>query len=368
MSCTPFRLTYDKLGILLTNSPGYKQGGSQYKNLIRVQDFTYSFSHPEVNIKEIGSDNLVMRDGESPILKQPEVQCNINYLFCRGENERALGFRLSSSYSILKNFFDAYSTDDINIVAVAAEGRGHTDLNLISTDRFEGHNVIGLGNCFLTNYTYNAAIGRLPECSVSYASSNMKFDKYDSTDKPTLPSIKLGMDNQFSPERITLTSNSFNEKVYDNINAIMPGDIKIKIQKFAGNYGGVPLESLEAAVQNISINVPIKRQDIYGFGSNYVFDRKLKLPIIASADMELIIREFSQGQIESFFSEGAKYEIIVQQDYRNYKEPVVNVMNLQIDNAQLKSQSFQNQIGGQSTTSVGFTFGVSAFEGFKMYS
>lgn len=368
MGCTPFRLTYDKLGILISDFPAYKQSGTQLENLIRVQDFVYEFVHPAIDIKEIGSDNLVLRDGDSPIIKQPEVACSIKYMFCKGENESALGFSLSKESSVLKKFFNASTSDDVNIIGVAANQRGHSDLNLISTDRFEGHYVIGLGNCFLQNYTYNAQMGALPICEVSYAGSNIKFDKYDSTAKPTLPSIKLGVDNSFSPESITLNENVFNEDVNDDVNVIMPGDITVKIEKYAGSYGGVPIESLNAAIQNVSINLPIQRQDIYGFGSNYVFDRKLKLPIVGSINMSLIIREFSEGQIESFFREGAKYEIIIQQDYRNYKDPIKNIMNIEINNAQLKSQSFQNQIGGQSTTSVGFTFGVSAFEGFRMYS
>ena len=39
------RLTYERLGILLTNSPGFKEEGSIYRNLIRVQGMNYSFAH-----------------------------------------------------------------------------------------------------------------------------------------------------------------------------------------------------------------------------------------------------------------------------------------------------------------------------------
>jgi hypothetical protein len=372
MGCTPVRFTYEKFGVLVTDFPAYKENGTTSGNLIRVQDLSYEFQHPALDVKQVGADDLVQRDFDSPIVRQPEINCNINYLFSSGENESTIGLYTYSDASILKNYFDADTTDDMNLIIVAANELGIKDLNFVPDNEFSGYHVIGMGNCFLTRYSYNAQVGALPESSISYAGSNMKFDIYDPSDAPTLPSVKLGVDNLASEEKVYLNSETFEEELVDGANALMPGDMIIEISKEAGSHGGASIESVSAAIQSISIDVPIERQQIYGFGTNYVFDRKLKLPIIGTANIDMILREYGTGQIESFFREGARYEILIKHTDRYHHSGQLElasvVNNIQIDHAQLKSQSFSNQIGGQSTVSSSFNFGVSSSKGVRIYS
>ena len=368
---TPSRLTYERLGVLVTDSPAYKQnGGSSYQNLIRLQSLEYSFSHPAIDVKTIGSDSLVTRDGESPIVRQPDVNCSLSYLFSAGQNEEAAGFYLGESGSFLKNFLQS-SLDDVNIIAVASNEDSHKDLNYITQEsEFDGYNVIGIGNCFLTNYSYTASVGSLPNSSFSYAGSNMKFDHYDQGNRPTLPSIKLGVDNQKSLEEIQLSGESFQAKEVNGANAIMPGDIIIEINRAGGGHGGAPLESLSAAIQNISIDIPLPRQDIYGFGSNYVFDRKLQLPVVASASIDMNLREYASGEIDSFFVEGAKYDISISHTDTYFQKGQYQnrntISSFEIDDAQLKSQSFSKSIGNNASVSTEFSFGISEDRGFRM--
>ena len=104
----------------------------------------------------------------------------------------------------------------------------------------------------------------------------------------------------------------------------------IEITKKAGEYGGAPLESVHAAIQDVNINLPVDRQDIFGFGSNYVFDRKLKLPIIASVDINMIVRVFYWSN-RIFFREGSRYEILIKHTDRSYqKEPYRKLMLFRI--------------------------------------
>ena len=368
---TPSRLTYERLGVLVTDSPAYKQnGGSKFKNLIRLQSMEYSFSHPSIDVKTIGSDSLVTRNGESPIVRQPDVNCNMSYLFSAGQNEEAAGFYIGNDGSFLKNFLQS-SSDDISVIAVASNEDRHKDLNHISQEsEFDGYNVIGIGNCFLTNYRYEASVGSLPNASFTYAGSNMKFDHYNPSDKPTLPSMKLGVDNQKSLEEIALSGSSFDPQEIEGANAIMPGDVVIDIDKAGGGHGGSPLESVSAAIQNISIDIPLPRQDIYGFGSNYVFDRKLQLPIIASASIDMNLREFATGEIDSFFVEGAKYDMTISHTdtyfQKGQKKNRSVISSFEIDDAQLKTQSFSKSIGNNASVSTEFSFGISSEKGFRM--
>ena len=171
------RLTYERLGILLTDAPAYKESGTKYTDLIRVQNMDYGFTHQALDIKAIGNDKLVTRNGQSPVVRAPDVNCGIQYLFAEGQNEIGAGLHVGKNGSVLKNFFESTTTDDVNILVVTSNEDNHKDLNfLIGESDFENYNVIGIGNAYLTSYSYEAAVGQLPTSSLSYAGSNMKYD------------------------------------------------------------------------------------------------------------------------------------------------------------------------------------------------
>jgi len=326
------RLTYERLGILLTDAPAYKESGTKYTDLIRVQSMDYGFSHQAVDIKAVGSDKLVTRNGQSPIVRAPDVNCNIEYLFAEGQNEIAAGLYVGKDGSVLKNFLQNSSTDDINILTVASHQDDHKDLVFLGNESdFEDYNVIGIGNAFLMNYGYNASVGALPTSTLSYAGSNMKYDAYSVSNRPTLPAVKLGVNNTESSEEVVLRHDSmrdvshdrdkgsrqddgyvFDEHFNPEVSTTKPGDIKLTITKKSGGRGGASLDSVDAAVQNISIDLPIPRQDIYGMGSNYVFNRKLKLPVIGQLSVDMVLRGYEQDQVDSFLTETDTYDIIVQ--------------------------------------------------------
>lgn len=319
------RLTYERLGILLTNSPGFKEEGSIYRNLIRVQGMNYSFTHVSSDIKAIGSDRLITRNYQSPVIRGPEVNCAISYLFAGAINEKSAGFHLSQEYSILKDFINKSSTDDINIIVVTSNKNEHEDLNLLPSEvDFENFNVIGIGNAFLVSYKYNLSVGKLATAELSYSGLNMSFDLYSTESKPKLPSIKLGPENSKSKEEVSLSSfaidnfyheseTAFDPHTSREVSATAAGDITSSIIKLSGDRGGSVLDSVHAAIQNLDIDVPIPRQDIYGMGSNYAFNKKLKLPIIGNMSIDMVLRELDQDATETFLNESDTYEIIVNQ-------------------------------------------------------
>ena len=324
------RLTYERLGILLTDAPAYKENGSKIRDLLRVQSFDYGFAHESLDVKAIGSDSLLTRKigGQSPIVRAPNVNCNIEYYFCEGRNENSAGLYIGKDGSILKNIITSTTTDDINIMVVASHSDSHKDLNLLSNESdFNDYNVVGFGNAFLTNYSYNASIGSIPTSSLAYTAGNLRFDIYDENNRPEFPSVKLGNNNALSPESLALTPGAitqsggsgtiFSEYQASETSAVRPGDVKIRMIKSSGGRGGADLQYVLAAVQNISINLPIPRQDIYGMGSNYVFNRKLKLPIIGEMSVDMVLRGYTQDEVDSFLTEADVFEVKIDQPIKS---------------------------------------------------
>ena len=320
------RLTYERLGILLTDAPAYKESGTKYTDLIRVQSMDYGFTHQVLDVKAIGSDKLVTRDGQSPVIKAPDVNCDIQYLFAEGQNEIGAGMFVGKSGSVLKNFFESTTTDDINILVVTSNKDQHKDLNFLTQESdFEDYNVIGIGNAYLTNYSYEAAVGQFPTSSISYAGSNMKYDVYSSSVRPTLPAIKPGVNNIESNEEVYLHHSQMGDPGHDRdgkgyvfdehhipeVSTTKPGDIQVTITKKSGGRGGAKLDQIHAAIQNVSIQLPIERQDIFGMGSNYVFNRKLKLPIIGQLSLDMVVRGYEPDEVDSFLTKADVYDLVI---------------------------------------------------------
>lgn len=315
------RLTYERLGVILTDAPAYKESGSKYKDLIRVQNMSYDLTHQSIDIKAIGSDKLVTRDGQSPVVRAPDISCDIGYLFTHGLNENSIGFHLGEDGSVLKNFLLQNHTDDINVLIVSSSKNDHEDLAFLQSESdFENFNIIGIGNAFLSRYAYSASVGQFASSVIAYGGSNIQFDLYSSQNRPRLPAIKLGVDNVRSNEILELSPDKFadldhapdrifDSHVFPEISAIAPGTITATIFKISGDKGGAILDSVHAAVQNINIDLPIPRQEIYGLGSNFIFDKKLKLPIIGSLSVDMVLREYSQDQLDGFLNKTNTYDI-----------------------------------------------------------
>ena len=176
--------------------------------------------------------------------------------------------------------FESTTTDDVNILVVTSNEDNHKDLNfLIGESDFENYNVIGIGNAYLTSYSYEAAVGQLPTSSLSYAGSNMKYDIYSSSERPTLPAIKPGVNNIESSEEVYLHHSQmgdpehdrdgkgyvFDEHYIPEVSTTKPGDIQVTVTKKSGGRGGAKLDQIHAAIQNISIQLPIEHKTFLGW-------------------------------------------------------------------------------------------------------
>jgi len=300
---------------------------TKYFNATRVQSVEYSFVNQSQDVRAVGYDKFVTRGFQSPVTRSPDVAFSIEYLFAEGKNEIASNLYVGKTYSLFKNFYSLDDKDDINIFVVASNLDKHRDIASITKESdFDGYTVVGIGNAFLVGWSYTAKVGGFPNGSLKYLGSTINFSEYDSQSRPRLPSIKLGKDNQKSEENLILSSEYmagighdlentgvvFDEFLDPEISAITPGDVKVNISKISGSQGGAKINSIHAAIQSIDLDVNISRQSIYGLGSNFVFDRKLQLPITGNLSMSLILRDFEYNNIDDFFGEANVYSIVVQ--------------------------------------------------------
>lgn len=245
-----------------------------------------------------------------------------------------------------------------------------------------GFDVLGFGNAYLTKYSYNAAVGQFPQCELSYICSNATFDLYDGASSVQFPSVNpqnTGVMDEtfFSPNPVSgVKFRDAGFKEVKEISAIKPGEIKIDVVKNdPDGFSTLVLDSEDIAVQSASITLNFDRSDIQGLGNSYVFDRKIKYPVVGDLSMEYILREFdTDTKLEHIFSHDADYTVKLTHMARDpsttgnaYANSAVwksfNIAAMKIDHAKLKSENFSSSIGDSATVSTNFVFEVTPFTG-----
>lgn len=381
------RLTYERMAALVSAAPASNANVDSLSPLKRIQSINYSFDVNKKTIKQLDSFEFIKAAPVNgvqrlPSVTQPTVNVDIEYLFSSGENEEAIGF--SPVGQILQSNYLSKKTpghkDDVNLIILGSSSTYRDDI-VGSGVNLSGFDVIGFGNSYLQKYSYSAAVGQFPKCSVSYLCSNATFDVYDPTNNPDIkfPSVNPHSSSEmtadfFDPNPVSgikFKDSAFKE--LGEVSVIKPGEIKIDITKNDPHgFSTLVLNDDSVAIQSASITLNFDRSDIQGLGSSYVDDRKIKYPVVGDLSLDFILREFNTGtKLENIFSHDSDYTIKLNHTARDPSTETANwesfdVASMQIDHAKLKSENFSSSIGANASVSTNFIFEVTPVTGMSL--
>jgi hypothetical protein len=381
------RLTYERLAAMVSDAPASSSDSSSLKPLKRLQSFSYNFDVNKKTIKQFDSFEFIKseeRDGVKrlPSVTQPTVDLSLDYLFCRGENETAIGF--SPSGQILAPSYNSRpDKDDVNVILFGSNSDQRYDI-VKDSETFSGFDVLGFGNAYLQKYSYSASVGQMAKCSLSYLCSNATFDLYDPSsdeDKQTVNFPSVNDPNPNVMDEIFFSSDPLSGlrfqdselKEVKEVSVIKPGEIKVSVKKNdPQGFSTLVLDGDHIAVQSANINLNFDRSDIQGLGNNYVFDRKLKYPVVGDLSVEFIVRDFNnETTLENIFSHDSDYTVTLDHTVRDPSTDssvwrAVDVVKMKIDHAKLKSENFSSNVGDSTTVSTSFMFEVTPFTGMSL--
>ena len=253
---------------------------------------------------------------------------------------------------------------DKNLFFIFDTGQTIRDVTAISD--FNGEiQVLGLGNAYVSNYKASAAIGGLPEVTVSFVASNAVFQNYDSdSNNRRIPSLLSG---NITDNTYTITSNNFQRSDYINNDGseasakyINAGDIVLELEDPNTGVGGFRFVS-SGKIQNYNLEVPFQRRELLGFGSDYPFDRVIEYPVDGSLSMSVIFDGFNTGVQTGVNFRNKNYNFsIIYYDCDNNNTNLI----YKINNPKLVSQSLGTQIGNSFIFEGQFSFEVNDVTGF----
>ena len=367
-------LSYERMALLISGCPAY-QGTSTVSPLClqRVQDINYSFNYNAQQVREIGSFEYIKDrnalNSRIPIISQPSVTLNFSYFLYDAFNESQMGFNIGSEgifggTSTLYKFPD-FTNDpgaiaqkgDVNFFVLAEPSSWRKDIvGRKEAFPFQGLDLIGLGNCYLTSYNLSASIGSLVSCSVSYQCSNISFDIYDHAAPPTSPAVSVT--GSRSNGIVDLPEDQIKDQVEHpnsekSILVLRPGDLEVTLKNNKPNSEGgfnlIDLNTKGMAIQSVDISMNIDRQDINGLGSNYIKDRKMQFPILCGLSFSVIARNFEDKvDIEKIFRDDVDFDVELMMYIRDTLTEKRPKLRIKIESAKLNSEAHAVSVGGCS--------------------
>jgi len=377
------RIAYQNVALLTGPSPAYQvhsgsDGSSKLTALNLVQTASFDIGVNRAEVKQIGGTKLASRE---PVL-QPNVGLGFSYLLTDGINEKTLGFNVAGETSFLSG---VTGNDDRNFFLFVAD-KQETDFNFQSG--FKNLDVLSFGNCYVNNYSLEAAVGMVPSVSVDYSASNVRFDQSSGTYNPNHSNPKFN--NIFASGIIPAVDrdNGTVATDFDNFGYVVkagsvdedssvgagifnvgsnkfikPGDIHVEFSN--PNIGGIQLSGdTKMHVDSISINVPVNRTDLYGLGSKYVYDRRAEYPTLGQIEISAVATNILAGQTDTLFSKDDVYQMQILFKKSTDSTTSSDVILTKFEDAKIVAQSINQTIGSNMTFNATFSFECSTTKGF----
>ena len=337
-------------------------GSGEHYQLTRVQSANYNFDIARQDVNQFGQLARI----DALVLQSPTVSLDFSYYPTDGSNEKALGFFVTNSggnftteaVNFASGQMGASSGQNFYIVT-SDEG---TDINTISTNagyKLSGKSTIAIGNGFLSNYTFNAAVGQLPTANVTIEGLNMRS------------SVVLGMQSTatgnfalspaINPE--LGTTKGFTGYLLDPIestgaayiSALRPGDITLDFSSYDGQTSS-PIGKLVGDgainVQNASLTLPLARTPIERLGSRFAFARVVDFPIVSTLNVSAVVSDSTAKNLASMLDDSTKRTITLRINKPDGSGSPAMVFNFK--GSQLKSESVSSSIGSNKTVDLVF--------------
>ena len=363
-------IRYNSVGVFLTEDSGT---GKLVKFFNRAQSANLSVDIQRQDVKHIGSENFLVRK----IVSEASITLGMDYLLTDGYEESLLGLNINVPGSeYLDGTIHKRIKDNKSLFLVIGEEQFDLIGYSQKDNKYEGNDVIGIGNCFITDYKISASVGSLAQASVSMVASDLNYACLsDGTDGYMFSRILnelaalLRQDSPFSHEVPGETNSEddeddfityqdetniflqesgeqnvpdsqdpsldlenggtikdiegfvFDPKMYNSVvSAIPPGGIRVTVKNI--NVGG-PLINGEddggcilghAHVQSFDASIPFQREDLYGFESMHVYGRKMQYPQLGTFSMSILSSAFKGGRFSEIFCKDEFYQIEVEFD------------------------------------------------------
>jgi len=332
-------------------------GASLLKKLDRVQSCNFNFTINRQDINEFGK--LARLD--SIVMESPTVGLDFSYYVTDGLNERLLGFNMYSTGDATNTNAAGQSISGLlsdlqgnnYYILTVQEGEdivGSTS----STTPANTNTIVGIGNGFISEYSFDASVGAIPTASVTVEAFNIKADSLVGAANGIITGTSPAIDILSSPAvKLTGTGNAYTlSGVFttgvSNVTALRPGDIVLSLNNPDGIIDITGADS--AHIQSFKFTIPLSRTILQRLGNTFGFARVINVPINMDVTVSAIVNELNTMNLFDKLTTGTKTNFTIQLNDYNGNGKV----RYGISGALLSSETYSENLGDNQTVDLTF--------------
>ena len=331
------RVIYQSEALYVSDTAA-SQIADYHSQLSRVQSANFSYTINRQDINQFGELARI----DSIILDPPTVTTDFSYYLSNGFNEQALGFYVKTGGASEKQFVSGHmiaSSGKNVFIVTGPEGKDVNGAGAVGSD----DHVIGIGNCYLSDYSVDLSVGSIPTVSVTMEGANVRgeIDGGAAIDTPA-----IDQENGAALSQSVALPNPV-ESPGSGPTALRPGDILLDI----GTINGETLVDLtgdgNAHVQSVSISVPLSRTPLQRLGSQFPFAREVDFPIDISMSISALVNETEAYQLADELAQVEREINITIKDQAGAPAAQYTLKGCKVD-----SESYSSAIGSNQTVDI----------------
>jgi len=378
-------------------SPAFQAVGdfSPYKRglfpIAFVDNLAFDVQGNRIRSKQIGGQEFSVES----LAFSPTVSLSFDYVSSLTfDNENLLGM-FFKGWGDFQSIFKGSNGQSCNLYFILSDLFG---LDLIyqikNRGNLNGFEMISFGNCTLSNYNLAIAAASLPKTSIQMEAVNMEMQVI-SSNLVNVPAINLAVGDKNGAAQLSINNSEF----ITNLNAlntsatgqpILP-TYKTTAFNIITENPEVPSIQIspwaDAVISSIGFSIGIEREASYGFGSDFIYDKKIKFPIVGNLNVSATALALNSGVpiLTGAMSNESSYSLELQfidpnelqyigqsiqtlSGYANlyYKGFLTNNKYLKINNAKLESHSHNIDYSSNLNVEFGFSFACNEENGLLM--
>jgi hypothetical protein len=332
-------------------------GASLLKKLDRVQNCNFNFTINRQDINEFGKLARI----DSIVMESPTVGLDFSYYVTDGLNERLMGFNMYSPNDTANTVEVAQSISGLlgdlqgnnYYILTVQEGEDVVGTST-STTPANTNTVVGIGNGFISEYSFDASVGAIPTASVTVEAFNIKADALTGNANGVITGNSPAIDITASPAtKFTSSgtayglSGAFTTGV-STVTALRPGDIILTLSNPDGMIDVAGANS--AHIQSFQFTIPLSRTILQRLGNTFGFARVIDVPINMDITISAIVSELKTMNLFDELFTGTKTNFTIQLNDFNGTAKV----KYGISGALLSSETYSENLGDNQSVDLTF--------------
>jgi hypothetical protein len=322
-----------------------------------VNSLSFNAQNSRIQKKQLSSQSLSV----NALQYSPTVDVSFNYTSSLAfENENFLGIYFRAYEDYKSSFLNA-NDHSCNLYFIISDLYSSDLIKHIETrGTLNGLTTIAFGNCSLTNYSLSLQATELPSVSAQMKAANMTMSTISSSLIST-PAINLSVGDQIGAAQLSINNPLFIEHL-NRLNTqsgnfpILPTRDSLYFQITNQNLQVPSVKispSEDSAINSLELSFGIDREESYGFGSNFIYDSKIKFPILGNLSLSATSLNLHTGDGSLTGSMRSEQDYSLELMFSGFNE---NSKFVKINNAKLESHSYQMDYAGILSAQYSFNF------------